>query len=396
MMHKRVAMGAAVLVSLLSFAGPSVALLLAQESLGGTTNSGGVQLNFGSHYGPATAASLQIQAEAAYARAYGELQKDLALARIRHAQARALEGRNSVQAVRDHIAKQRLLEEERDRRIGTQLAKQHKTHAKILERLKNHPELNGGEVETGVALNFLKNRLATKIINFRAESMGAQDAVREVSRQLKVTPDIVHSLRVREKVRRGDAFVFRLDEAQGLQVDKWPPVLRAPELRPARKRFMDAREAVFAPGNQNESEEQQYDKLRNLIVALNDLELAFLQSDGSKTRTKSGHTWAAYLDGKAFLQTLGSEIRRMEKVGAAGPSQSLAFRGDYFPDLLAHLVSNGLEFAPVIPGEERAYHVVFEMMRDLWLAVEFDGDIPEASTDAVIPPTPERAPLPGS
>src|SRR5258708_22752735 len=49
-----------------------------------------LQLNFGAHYGPAKSASLQIQAEAQYLRAYVEMQKHLAEARLPHADARRL------------------------------------------------------------------------------------------------------------------------------------------------------------------------------------------------------------------------------------------------------------------------------------------------------------------
>ena len=53
------------------------------------TRDAAAQFPFGyrSYYGPATAASLEIQAEAQYLRAYGLVQRDLAVARIRHAEA---------------------------------------------------------------------------------------------------------------------------------------------------------------------------------------------------------------------------------------------------------------------------------------------------------------------
>ena len=92
------------------------------------------------------------------------------------------------------------------------------------------------------------------------------------------------------------------------------------------------------------------------------------------TRLKSQQAWVACNDGKAFMQTLAGEIRRMEKLGPgqAGP-QTLVYQGSELPELLAHMVRNGLEFAPAKPGDEQAYQQVFHMLRDLYVAFESDA-----------------------
>ena len=213
------------------------------------TGDAAAQFPFGyrAYYGPATAASLEIQAEALYLRAYTLGQRDLSIARIHHAEAQRLELANSKQAFHDLLERREMLEAEYNRKIARRLKGKRDSDQRILERLKNHPELNGSEVVTGVALNFLKNRLSPTVVTFRSASMGSTEAVQEVAAQLHVTPETVHGLQVRQNLSKGESFVFRLDEGRPLQVDWWPPALRAPELKDARTRFEAARAKAGRP-----------------------------------------------------------------------------------------------------------------------------------------------------
>ncbi len=98
-------------------------------------------------------------------------------------------------------------------------------------------------------------------------------------------------------------------------------------------------------------------------------------------RLKSQQAFVASNDGKAFLQTLSGEIRRMEKLGPGkAGTQTLVFQGSELPELLAHMVRNGLEFAPAQPGDEQAYENVFLMLRDLYVAFEADNPQNEPPT----------------
>ena len=329
------------------------------------------------YYGPATAASLEIQAEAQYLRAYGLVQRDLAVARIHHAEAQRLELANAKQALHDHLERRELLEAEYNRKIAKRLKGARERNERILERLKNHPELNGGEVHTGVALNFLKNRLSPTVVTFRSASMGSREAVEEVAAQLHVTPEIVHALQVRQNLSKGETFVFRLDEGRPLQVDWWPPALRAPELKDARTQF----EAARAKALESQSSDDFDVCIRKLILRHAALEEAFLSMQNREKRLKSQQAWVACNDGKAFLQTLSGEIRRMEKLGPgrSGP-ETLVYQGSELPELLAHMVRNGLEFAPAKTGDEQAYQQVFHMLRDLYVAFESDAAQNEPAT----------------
>ena len=347
-----------------------------------------VQLNFGAHLSPGTAASLQIQAESEYLRAYGQMQIDLAEARIRHAEARKLEGQNSVQAVLDRIRKRDLLDADRAKRIGKNLATRRSNYNKTLERLMHHPELASGEINSGSALNFLKNRLSSSVITYHASSKSSSNTD-EVALQLKVTTEMVHGLQVRQSLGRGEALIFRLDDGRSIQVDWWPPALRTPALQSARTRFERARNDVF------DAKPDKFDaQINDLLLAHANLEDEFLSQQTHATRIKSQQSMHDYLDGRAVLKSLSSEIRRLQRVGPGQTTtRNLAFQGHDLTELVTHMVRNGLDFAPAKPGDEPAYKQVFEMLRGLYAAAEADADNPEAPTSAVIAPPPSRFPL---
>lgn len=341
------------------------------------------------HMGPASHAAQQIAAEALYILAYGDMQKDLAEARFRHAEARRLEESNKTYALREHFKRADMREAARDKKIGKAFGDIHRRHDKILERIMNHPELNY-DIVTGTPLNFLKNRLTPTMVTSRTQSGAEHSVMLDVASKLHVTPEILRSLQVRQNLPRGESFVFRLGEGQAMQVEWWPPALRALELKKVKAEFEQARAAVMKSTNEQEFEAA----MRRLIIAHAKLEEDFLEGQTHEKRTKSVHACNAYTDAKVFLRALAKEIRRMETLGPGQATpQALAFKGEELPELLSHMVRNGLEFMPAKPGDEPAYHQVFQMLRDLYVAVEADAEEKEEPTDAMIPPPPTRLPL---
>lgn len=329
-----------------------------------------LQLNYGSCYGPGTAAAMQIHAEAEFLRGYGEMQRDLADARVRHAEARALEGENRVQEVLNKIKIRQELDAERARLIRERIAKRRENNQKTWERLKHHPELTAGEIVTGKALNFLKNRLATNVITYQPVDAASSGSTTKVAEQLQVTPALIHALQVRQMVGRGESLVFRLDDGQPIQVDWWPPALRTPELKTARTNFEQARAAVFATANSDQFDPQ----IKKLLLAHAALEEEFLEQQPHAQRIKTQQSIHDYLDGKAVLSSLLNEIRRIQRTGPGkATARDLAFRGTELTEMLTHMVRNGLEFAPAKPGDEQAYQQMFYKLRDLYLAVEADA-----------------------
>ena len=329
-----------------------------------------IELNYNSYFGPATAASLQIQADAQYLRAVGQMQVDFAEARILHAEARKLEGENRAQELLAKIKFREVLDAKRGQRIRENIAMRRQNNEKTWERLKNHPELTSGEILTGRALNFLKDRLSTNVITYQGDKKNANSASQDVAKQLQVTPEMIHGLQVREVLGRGERLIFRLDEGRPIQVDWWPPGLRDPGLKGECTAFEKARNDVFAAQTQETFDAN----INKLLLAHEKLEHEFLFLKPHAERVKTQQSIHIYLDGKAFLRSLVSEIRRLERVGRGqNAARDLAFRGSDVTELLTHMVRNGLEFGPAKPGDEPAYQQVFHMLRDLYVATETDA-----------------------
>ncbi len=336
----------------------------------------GFRLYYGSYYSPATEVSYRIQAEAQYLRGYGQMQKDFADARVRHAEAARLEGENAVLNRLNKIKIRELMEADREKRIMEQIDKRRKNNEKTWERLKNHPELTAGEIRSGRALNFLLNRLSTNLITYHtAEKDQTYSSSQEVERQMRVTPEMIHALQVRQVLDRGEALVFRLDDGHPIQVDWWPPALRTSELKSVRSKFEGARQDVF------EGPEAEFEtKIKMLLVAHSELEDEFLLLPAHAARFKAGQSNSQqamhdYLDGKAFLKSLLSEVRRLQKVGPGQTAaRDLSFKGSDLTELLTHMVRNGMQFAPPKPGDEPVYTQMFGMLRDLYLATEADAE----------------------
>lgn len=330
--------------------------------------------------GPAASAALQIQALTQHKQVEAQIEKDFAEARERHANAAKLEGEAEVQDVMNRIKIREIEEADRARRIRENIAKRKENNAKTWDRLKHHPELTSGEILTGGALNFLKNRLSTTLITYQPSEKESAARTQAVSSQLQLTPTMIHALQVRQLVGRGESLVFRLDEGRSIQVDWWPPALRIAELKTPRLNFERARNELF----EAQTPDQFYDKIKLLLVAHAKLEDEFLSREPHAERVKNQNSIHDYLDGKAVLRSKLSEIRRLHRVGpgqtAAG---ALSFKSDDLTELLTHMVRNGLEFAPPKPGDEPAYQQVFHMLRDLYVATQADAD--ETAARAVRP-----------
>lgn len=338
---------------------------------------------------PATAAALQIQAESQFLKDYGQMQKDLAEARQQHAEAGKLEGDAAIQKVLNNIKLREIKEADHAKQVRKKIASRRVNYETTWERLKHHPELTSGEIATGRALNFLKNRLSGSFITYQPADKDSDATAKEVARLLHVKPSTVHALQVRQMVGRGEALIFRLDDGQPIQVDWWPPALRTPQLRMARTNFERVRNEVFA----TQSPDEFYRKIDNLLLAHARLEGEFLTQQPHSERIKTQQSIHDYLDGKAVLRSRLSEVRRLHRVGPhLAAASDLAFKGDDMTELLTHMVRNGLEFAPAKPGDETAYQQAFHMLRDLYVAIETDAIDAQAEKEKLAREAPKQVP----
>jgi hypothetical protein len=320
-------------------------------------------------YGPATAISAQIHAEANFLRAYGEAAVDLQVARNYRAKAVSMEIQNSVDYTKAYWERRSINEAERLKRHVTAAKKQSKRDSHFWNHLKNHPDLAVAAIPDGRALNFLLDRMAGGVLAYHF-SAGNDEASLDALRQLEITPEVLGQLRVRQDTAGGGRTVFRLDEGKPLDVDWWPAALRGGTFKIERTRFEKARAVLMA----SETDESLDDNLKAVFQTYDALVEAFHKHHTRSVRLKSVHDHREYGLAKRFLQSLAGELYRIRSVGAkALNDDSMKFEGDNLVALLTHMSRNGLEFAPAQPGDEPAYHQVFHMMRDVFVAVSDDA-----------------------
>jgi hypothetical protein len=324
-------------------------------------------------YSPATAISAQVHAEADFLRAYGEAAADLSVAQEIRARAVRLEIDNSVEYVKAYWERRSINEAERLKRHRTAVQRRQVRNNHRWQQLKDHPELSVEAIPDGTALNFLLDRLAGGALAYQFTSDDDSE-VHDGIAQLELPADIVHQLRVRQDRPGGEQLVFRLDEGRPLDIGWWPAALRGTELQTERARFEQAR-AAWTASSQKNSEEL----LKELFSAYDALTNAFHQHHTRARRLKSTNAHREYGLAKRFLQSLAGELYYLRSAGSKFADQdSLRFSGNNLLLLLTHMSRNGLEFAPALPGEEAAYHQVFHMLRDTYVAVNDDAT---SSTD---------------
>lgn len=320
-------------------------------------------------YSPATSISAQIEAESSFLRAYGEAAVDLEVAKNYRAKAVALEIKNSVDYTKAYWERRSINEAERLKRHITIAQKRTVRDSHFWNHLKNHPDLAVAAVPDGRALNFLLDRMAGGVLAYQFSSGSDQSSLAGME-QLIITPEVLSQLRVRQDNTGGGRTVFRLDEGKPLDVDWWPAALRGSTVKFERTQFEKARALLMI----SESEESLENNLKVVYQTYDELVEAFHKQNTRAVRLKSIHDHREYGLAKRFLQSLAGELYRIRSVGVkALKDDSMRFQGNNLIALLTHMSRNGLEFAPALPGEEAAYHQVFHMMRDVFVAVVDDA-----------------------
>jgi hypothetical protein len=344
-------------------------------------------------YDPRWAISSHISAQADLLRAHGDVAVDFALARKLHAESVDMELDNWVKHVRAYWdrklirEKKRLqLEQLRQIRKGRHLNNEKWRNSMAWNRLKNHPELT--RIGQGDALNFLLHRLSNTVLACEFVRQGeTQDA--ELLEQLRLPPDLLERLNLRQLGRSGDQLVFRAGASSGLELEWWPYLLRWEEFAGARREFEAARDAVIAEADAGGK--VGVDALQRLEQAHAKLTREFFaQFNRRNLRSASFGKYSQFLAAESFLRRLDREVLRMQNTGDVG---AIRVQQGYVPDrdgddligLLTYMTRNGIQFAPASPGNEPAYHTVFTMMRDLYVTVA-DRDEAVTPRNLLAPP----------
>ncbi|MBW3541271.1 MAG: hypothetical protein KY476_13470 [Planctomycetes bacterium] len=323
------------------------------------------------------AVTARIHAQADLIRAVGTAAKNVAEAREIRARAYRAEIANEVYRVEAYWKRKSIAEAELMARQFDRAKHERRSNFKAWERLKNFPELNGPGIENGSALNFLLHRLSATFLAVKFDNPGDDKNRQAIADQLRLSPEMLHNLRLRQHRTGGQHHIFRADEGIALAVDWWPYALREDEFAAHRRRFHRARERVSAEAAAGDISNE---AIREFDQALADMKEAFDRSYSRRNRHSDRHgsrmnTWQHYRTASLFLSSLSGEILRLQTTGSTQAFDgSLKFTGHDLVELITYMSRNGLDFAPAQPGEEHSYHDAFAMLRDVYTTVADDDE----------------------
>ena len=333
-------------------------------------------------YDPYYAITSRIHAQAELIRAQGDVAVDFAQARVLHAKAVDQELDNWVKQVRGYWDRKIIRENKRldlehlsQLRKDQHLDREKYRNSRVWNRLKNHPELT--QISEGKALNFLLQRLSATALAYDFVHEG-DDADVAYLPELHLTKSQLHSLNLRQRVSGDKDLVFRADGSSELDLQWWPFLLREKKFARYRVAFEAARDSVFR--DVDKTTDLEVAKLQQLETSLGELSRAFYGVFGPEwMKAADFASFLQFQAAESFLRRLDALVLRLQNTGRIDvfrtrSDDAAELAGDDLVSLLTYMTRNGFDFAAALPGDEPAYHSVFAMMRDLYVAVADNDD----------------------
>lgn len=315
-------------------------------------------------YAPATALGDMIVADAILLRASGDFLVSAGIARNLNAKAASMEMDNSVKWVNTYFKRRQLNKKYREAEHVSYLEhaeKRKETYRRIID--KNLAPLNS---DLSDDLNWMLREILahSSYADFMSDT---PNSMMSSGHDARLDDRERHEIQLTEgKLAGGRAMKFRADKAEVLETERWPMVLRADRYQAARKEFEDAREfAVAQLKNDKEMTNRGADRLMAAVDRLtSDLNKAYPRE---RLRTISPRDYHDFDTAKHFLQSLaGSTFRLIETNSAVAFDESYRFQGKTVAELLQHMLSRGLEFAPAEPGGEGVYRKLYQSVRGFY------------------------------
>lgn len=311
-----------------------------------------------------TLLSDQILADAAVLRANGDFLVAAATARKLNAEAASQEMDNAEKWISTYFERRRLNREARAAEnpgFVERLEKQQEMQRRLLD--KNLAALGG---DLSDELNWmLRDLLAnTSYSIFMSDSEGSLFSSPD---NIELTADDRHQIRVSEgKLAGGKSLAFRIDTAKMLET-QWPLVLREKQFDAVRKSFADARDVALH--DLESGKEITRDHQAGLMKAVDNLSTELKAAYPQRRRKSlSPQEGLAYITAQRCLRSLAmSTFRLLEMQSASAFNDSYRFQGKSVAELLQHMTSKGLEFAPPEPGGEIAYRKLYNSIRNTYL-----------------------------
>lgn len=311
----------------------------------------------------ATAFSSDVFAMANLLRASGDFLAATGQARETHAKAAGVEMDNAVKWVNTYFERRRLNREYREAERPGFIERQGLRREKYRRIIEKNLQDSLGTDLTG-ELNWMLRELLANA-SFSAFMTDHPKSLLSSPDNLALSAAERRRIRVNEgTVAGGKSLVFGLDPDQVLEAH-WPLALRGPELKAAREAFEEARDCAL--GDLKIEQAIRDVNQARLMKAVDSLSEE-LNAAWPRERRRSPQDYLSYLSAKRYLQTLAvSTYRLIETDNPAAFDDSYRFRGKTIGDLLQHMMSKGLEFAPPEAGGEVVYRKLFNTVRTFYL-----------------------------
>lgn len=307
-----------------------------------------------------TAQSALIEAQADFMIANGIFLEKAAVARKINAQAVEHEMKNSVLWIHTYFERRRLNRMYREEEHPGYQELERRRTALARKIIGVSPE----QILQGDVTDNLNWMLQDMLANVSFDAFLPDSDLMTSADNLALTPQEIHHLRLAEtKDRQGRSIPFRADQAEVLEV-KWPVLLRDPLYTSERKEFESARDdaiKTLSAGQELSSSQEKrlMDSVDALTTALN---------EKFDTKDQSAQRMLMHLTAKRYIQTLALATYRLVEIGKdAVASDARKFNGKSVVELLNHMMSQGLEFAPPEAGDEAIYRKLFSVIRSIYI-----------------------------
>ncbi|EAQ80640.1 hypothetical protein [Blastopirellula marina] len=320
------------------------------------------------------ASAALIYAQSDMIRAQAAASVDYQIARSIAAEAYSKELDNALKTVEIYFQRRA----ERDAHVlKNHLDEADKRKEKALRRIVDHPELTGEGMSNGRSLNTLKEALRSTVLSFQY-LQGDDPEIENLIAQFDLPLEMKSKIRLRFTNVRGETGVFAADTGRLNSFDWWPYLLRDDKFQSSREEI----QALLIDIQQNASTRTEIDNRSIEALEKASLNLAgqFLKTYDRTAMAKAGiDKFRLYRASEMHLQSMMLAIQRLKNVGEADGALNM---GTYNPNvdgknlatLLAYMVRHGVEFAPPKPGDEDAYHQLFEMSKNLYVAASSEED----------------------
>ncbi len=314
--------------------------------------------------GAGTAQAAEIFAQSELYRGQGDFLVSASVARTNNAQAASMEMDNSIKWVNTFFERRRLNREARRLEHPTYLDHEdtrNKTYYKLIDS-NSQTVLNSDVTPT---LNWMVRDLLAHS-SYQTFLPAYPDSLANSPDNIPLSAAERHHLRLSEgKNAGGKVLIFRADTAQVLET-RWPMALREEQFDVVRTKFESARDAALEQLKVDKKLDRNSEK--QLMKAVDQLSDELNAAYPQERQASSPNVFRDYLTSKRFLQSLAlATCRLIETQSESAFDESYRFKGENLAELLQHMMTKGLEFAPPEAGDEGTYRYLFSAVRTLYL-----------------------------